>query len=92
MFAELGAVREWLVVEFRPSIARVVRVIRQVPNKMMNRYVVHYVFQKGSSKAVGTETVEADSDFMAKQIAEGKARQKYSRDGYMFLVTRIETR
>ncbi|MFL9991461.1 hypothetical protein PQR34_08265 [Paraburkholderia sediminicola] len=58
----------------------------------MNRYVVHYAFQKGSSKAVGSETVDAESDFMAKQIAEGKARAKYSRDGYTFLVTRIETR
>lgn len=58
----------------------------------MKRYVVHYVFQKGSNKAVGTETVEAESDFMAKQIAEGKARQKYSRDGYAFLVTRIESK
>lgn len=58
----------------------------------MNRYVVHYTFQKGSNKSVGTETVEAESDFMARQIAEGNARQKYSRDGYAFLVTRIERR
>ncbi|MFT4511302.1 hypothetical protein [Caballeronia sp. 15711] len=58
----------------------------------MNKYVVHYVFQKGSSKAIGSENVEADSDYVAKQIAEGKARQKYSRDGYTFLVTRIEIR
>jgi hypothetical protein len=29
---------------------------------------------------------------MAKQIAEGKARQKYNRDGYIFLVTRIDSR
>jgi hypothetical protein len=58
----------------------------------MNRYVVHYMFQKGSNKAVGSETVQAESDFMAKQIAEGNARQKYSRDGYTFTVTRIERR
>jgi hypothetical protein len=58
----------------------------------MNRYVVHYTFQKDSNKAVGTEHVQAESDFMAKQIAEGQARQKYSRDGYTFLVTRIEKR
>lgn len=58
----------------------------------MKKYVVHYVFQKGSNKAVGTEAVEAESDFMAKQIAEGKARQRYSRDGYTFVVTRIESK
>lgn len=58
----------------------------------MNRYVVHYTFQKGSTKSVGSETVQAESDFMAKQIAEGKARQKYNRDGFTFLVTRIEKR
>lgn len=58
----------------------------------MNKYVVHYTFQKGSTKAVGSETVQAESDFMATQIAEGKARQKYNRDGFTFLVTRIEKR
>lgn len=58
----------------------------------MKKYVVHYTFQKGSNKAVGSETVQADSDYMATRIAEGKARQKYSRDGYAFVVTRIEAR
>lgn len=58
----------------------------------MNRYVVHYMFQKGSNKAVGTETVQAESDFMAGQIAEGQARKKYNRDGYTFMITRIEKR
>lgn len=58
----------------------------------MNKYVVHYTFQKGDSKAVGSERVDAETDFMATQIAEGKARQKYNRDGYAFLVTRIERR
>jgi hypothetical protein len=58
----------------------------------MNRYVVHYSFQKGSNKAVGTETVQADSDIMAGQFAEGQARKKYTRDGYTFTVSRIEKR
>jgi len=58
----------------------------------MNRFVVHYLFQKGSNKAIGTETVQADSDFMAGQIAEGQARKKYARDGYTFTVSRIEKR
>jgi hypothetical protein len=58
----------------------------------MNKYVVHYVFQKDSTKAVGSERVEAESDFMATRIAEGKARQKYNRGGYVFLVTRVEKR
>lgn len=58
----------------------------------MNKYVVHYTFQKGSIKSVGSETVQAESDLMAKQITEGKARQKYSRDGFSFFVTRIEKR
>lgn len=58
----------------------------------MNRYVVHYTFQKGITKSVGSETVEAESDLMATRVAEGKARQKQSRDGFTFQVTRIEKR
>ncbi|BFG81440.1 hypothetical protein PTKU46_94740 [Paraburkholderia terrae] len=58
----------------------------------MSRYVVHYAFQKGGSKAVGTEIVQAESDFMAGKLAEGQARQKYNRDGYTFVITRIEKR
>lgn len=58
----------------------------------MKTYVVHYTLQMGSNKAVGSETVQAESDLVAKQIAEGKARQKYNRDGYIFLVTRIDIR
>jgi hypothetical protein len=50
------------------------------------------MFQKGSNKAVGTKTVQADADFMAGQIAEGQARKKYARDGYTFTVSRIEKR
>jgi hypothetical protein len=59
----------------------------------VSRYAVHYTFQKGSNRAVGTETVEAESDFMAAKIAEGSARQKQGgREGYEFVVTRIEQR
>jgi hypothetical protein len=58
----------------------------------MSKYDVHYTFQKGNAKAVGSGRVDAETDFMATQIAEGKARHKYNRDGYAFAVTSIERR
>ncbi|WP_176153744.1 hypothetical protein [Burkholderia vietnamiensis] len=59
----------------------------------MNKYRVFYSFRKGSSSTSGTIDVAAESDFMAVKIAEGQARQRNSgRDGYEFIVTKVERR
>ena len=53
---------------------------------------MHYTFQNGNRKVVGSERIDAESGFVEKQIDEGNARQKYNRDGYTFLATQIERR
>lgn len=59
----------------------------------MNKYRVHYVFQKGSNKMTSYIDVNAESDFMASKLAEGQARQRNSgRDEYQFVVTKIDAR
>ena len=78
--------------ETHPITGSRFRVCLSSKRDAMRRHVVHYIFEKRVTKAVGAETVEGESDLKATQTSEGHARKKCKRNGFDFLVTRIEGR
>jgi hypothetical protein len=59
----------------------------------MNKYRVHWELRKGGNHTSGTVEVQAESDFTAQKIAEGKVRsQNTNKSDYTFTVKSVERR